>query len=123
MAELIERHRGQGPPAVTLGADDIAFLTYTSGTTGPPKGAMNTHRNVVFNARTYRDWIGLGPDDVVLGVAPLFHITGLIGHVAISLLVGAPLVLMYRLDPRSPSRPSPPRRRPSPSARSPCSSR
>jgi long-chain acyl-CoA synthetase len=62
---------------------------------------MTTHRNVVFNARTYRDWIGLGPGDVVLGVAPLFHITGLIGHIAISLLVGAPLVLMYRLDPRT----------------------
>jgi long-chain acyl-CoA synthetase len=100
MAELLERHGGETPPATTLGADDIAFLTYTSGTTGPPKGAMTTHRNVVFNARTYRDWIGLGHDDVVLGVAPLFHITGLIGHVAISLLVGAPLVLMYRLDPR-----------------------
>src|SRR4051812_6198065 len=99
MAELLEQHGGETPPATTLGAEDIAFLTYTSGTTGPPKGAMTTHRNVVFNARTYRDWIGLGHDDVVLGVAPLFHITGLIGHVAISLLVGAPLVLMYRLDP------------------------
>ena len=81
------------------GPDDVAFLTYTSGTTGPPKGAMNTHRNVVFNAQTYRDWIELDGDDVVLGVAPLFHITGLIGHIAIALLVGAPLVLMYRLDP------------------------
>ena len=100
MAELLGRHAGDAPPPVTLGADDIAFLTYTSGTTGPPKGAMTTHRNVVFNARTYRDWIGLGHDDVVLGVAPLFHITGLVGHVAVSLLVGAPLVLMYRLDPR-----------------------
>ena len=100
MAALLSRHAGDAPPPVTLGADDIAFLTYTSGTTGPPKGAMTTHRNVVFNARTYRDWIGLGRDDVVLGVAPLFHITGLIGHVAVSLLVGAPLVLMYRLDPR-----------------------
>jgi long-chain acyl-CoA synthetase len=101
MAELLARHAGEAPPAITLGPDDIAFLTYTSGTTGPPKGAMTTHRNVVFNARTYRDWIGLGPGDVVLGVAPLFHITGLIGHIAISLLVGAPLVLMYRLDPRT----------------------
>ena len=36
---------------------------------------------------------------MILGVAPLFHITGLIGHIAIALLVGAPLVLMYRLDP------------------------
>ena len=99
MAGLLERFAGQAPPAVALGPDDIAFLTYTSGTTGPPKGAMTTHRNVVFNAQTYRDWVGLTSDDVILGVAPLFHITGLIAHIAISLLVGAPLVLMYRLDP------------------------
>ncbi|MBW0117821.1 AMP-binding protein [Pseudonocardia abyssalis] len=99
MAQTLERFAGQAPPAVVLGPDDIAFLTYTSGTTGPPKGAMTTHRNVVFNAQTYRDWVGLTSDDVVLGVAPLFHITGLIAHIAISLLIGAPLVLMYRLDP------------------------
>jgi long-chain acyl-CoA synthetase len=99
MAQLLERFAGAAPPAVTLGPDDIAFLTYTSGTTGPPKGAMTTHRNVVFNAQTYRDWVGLSGDDVILGVAPLFHITGLIAHIAISLLIGAPLILMYRLDP------------------------
>ncbi|GAA3245939.1 long-chain fatty acid--CoA ligase [Pseudonocardia petroleophila] len=99
LAGALERFAGQSPPAVSLGPDDIAFLTYTSGTTGPPKGAMTTHRNVVFNAQTYRDWVGLSSDDVVLGVAPLFHITGLIAHIAISLLIGAPLVLMYRLDP------------------------
>ncbi|MCE0763033.1 AMP-binding protein [Pseudonocardia kujensis] len=99
LVALLDAHRGTAPPQVTLGPDDVAFLTYTSGTTGPPKGAMTTHRNVVFNARTYRDWIGIGPDDVVLGIAPLFHITGLVGHIAVSLLAGAPLVLMYRLDP------------------------
>jgi long-chain acyl-CoA synthetase len=99
LAELLTRFDGQDAPAVSLAPDDVAFLTYTSGTTGPPKGAMTTHRNVVFNAQTYRDWIGIGPQDVVLGVAPLFHITGLIGHIAISLLSGAPMVLMYRLDP------------------------
>ena len=60
---------------------------------------MTTHRNVVFNAQTYRDWIGIGPADVILGVAPLFHITGSIGHVALSLLTGAPVVLTYRFDP------------------------
>ncbi len=99
MAALTGRFRGQQPAAPALGPDDVAFLTYTSGTTGPPKGAMTTHGNVVFNAQTYRDWIGIGPDDVILGVAPLFHITGSIGHVALSLLTGATLVLMYRLDP------------------------
>ena len=80
MAALIERHRGQSPADVTFGPDDTAFLTYTSGTTGPPKGAMNSHRNVVFNSQAYRQWCRLGPDDVVLGVAPLFHITGLIAR-------------------------------------------
>ncbi len=99
MTELMARFRGQQPPDPALGPDDVAFLTYTSGTTGPPKGAMTTHRNVVFNAQTYRDWIGIGASDVILGVAPLFHITGSIGHVALSLLTGAPVVLTYRFDP------------------------
>ena len=99
MSGLIERHRGRRPPPVTLGPDDIAFLTYTSGTTGPPKGAMNTHRNVVFNSQAYREWCRLDQDDVILGVAPLFHITGLIAHVTLSLLMGLPLVLFHRFEP------------------------
>lgn len=96
---LLDRFRGNAPPPVSFGPDDAAFLTYTSGTTGPPKGAMNTHGNVVFNSETYRRWCRLGPDDVVLGVAPLFHITGLIAHVSISLQLGAPLVLFHRFEP------------------------
>lgn len=99
LAELLERFRDRTPPPVTFTPEDTAFLTYTSGTTGPSKGAMNTHRNVVFNSQVYREWCGLTSDDIVLGVAPLFHITGLIAHVGISLLLGAPLVLMYRFDP------------------------
>jgi long-chain acyl-CoA synthetase len=99
MAELVERFRGHVPPPVSFGPDDTAVLTYTSGTTGPPKGAMNTHGNVVFNSQTYRELCLLGPDDVVLGVAPLFHITGLIGHITIGLLLGAPLVLFHRFEP------------------------
>ena len=99
MTSLIDRFRGQAPPPVTIGPDDTAFLTYTSGTTGPPKGAMNSHGNVVFNSQAYRQWCRLGPDDAVLGVAPLFHITGLIAGVTTALLLGAPLVLAYRFEP------------------------
>jgi long-chain acyl-CoA synthetase len=98
LLELIERHRGEKPIAPTLGPEDTAVLTYTSGTTGPPKGAMNSHGNFVFNAQTYREWIGLNDDDVVLGVAPFFHITGMVGHVAVGLLVGMPIVMSYRFD-------------------------
>jgi long-chain acyl-CoA synthetase len=96
--ELAREHAGQAPPDPGLGPDDVAFLTYTSGTTGPPKGAMNTHGNVVFSSQTYREWVGIGGDDVILGVAPLFHITGLVAHIGLSLLTGAPLVLGYRFD-------------------------
>ena len=97
---LIADYRGQTPPPVTLAADDIAFLTYTSGTTGVPKGAMNTHRNVVFTSQVYRTWMNHGADASVLGIAPLFHITGLIGHIGLSLLTPMPLVLAYRFDPQ-----------------------
>ncbi|MDQ2795658.1 MAG: AMP-binding protein [Actinomycetota bacterium] len=98
LLEVVGSHRGETPATAALGPDDVAFLTYTSGTTGPSKGAMNSHRNVVFNAQAYRDWVGLGDDDVVFGVAPFFHITGLIGNLAAGLLVGMPIVMSYRFD-------------------------
>jgi long-chain acyl-CoA synthetase len=98
LVEVVANRFGSGPREVSPAGGDLAFLTYTSGTTGPAKGAMNTHRNVVFSAHVYRDWIGLTSDDVVLGMAPLFHITGLIAHIALCLLLPAPLVLSYRFD-------------------------
>jgi long-chain acyl-CoA synthetase len=99
MTELIDRFRGQMPPSVGCGGEENEFLPPTPDTTGPPKGAMNTHRNVVFNSQAYREWCGLTADDVVLGVAPLFHITGLIAGITTALLLGAPLVLFHRFEP------------------------
>ncbi|WP_416052525.1 class I adenylate-forming enzyme family protein [Cupriavidus basilensis] len=96
---LVQEYLGQRPAPVKLAADDIAMLVYTSGTTGVPKGAMNTHGNVAFNAQVYRDWIGLAQGGPILGVAPLFHITGLVGHVAAAFICAAPLVLACRFEP------------------------
>jgi long-chain acyl-CoA synthetase len=98
LLDLVRGHDGQRPPGVELAPDDVALLVYTSGTTGPPKGAMNTHRNVVYNAEVYRQWVHLTPDDVCLAVAPLFHVTGLVAHLAAALLLPMPLVLGYRFD-------------------------
>lgn len=81
-------------------ADKVAVLTYTSGTTGEPKGALNTHGSLTFNSQTYREWMRLGSDDVILGIAPLFHITGLVGHVCAAMLSRARLVLLHRFEPR-----------------------
>ena len=96
--ELTRAHAGQTPQPVEITGDDVAFMVYTSGTTGEPKAAMNTHRNVVFATSVYERWIGLTADDAILGLAPLFHVTGLIGHVTLAMLTGSPLVLFYRFD-------------------------
>ncbi|MFD1813257.1 AMP-binding protein [Rhodococcus gannanensis] len=99
LLDLIDRFRGRAPADVPLTAGDLAYLPYTSGTTGPPKGSMNTHANVVFTAQIYRDWTRLGPESVVYAVAPLFHITGLIANIAAPLLAGAATILTCRFHP------------------------
>lgn len=102
LMDLLEEHMGQRPAAVPdADPDDTAFLVYTSGTTGDPKGAQLTHANFVFNARSYREWMELDADEVVLAIAPLFHITGLVGHGVLSLLLPAPLVLGGRFHPEA----------------------
>ena len=88
--------KGRFPPLHHPSAADIAVITYTSGTTGKPKGAINTHENVATGGRIYCRWFDLGPADAILGVAPLFHVTGLTGHIAAALTAGAPLILCHR---------------------------
>jgi len=98
MLEMLHGTSGRKPRDPGLKPDDVAYLTYTSGTTGPPKGAMNTHGNIAFNARVYRAMQRIDAQDVVLGVAPLFHVTGEVAHLAVAALAGIPLVLYYRFD-------------------------
>lgn len=96
---LLATYQGRDAGVADLGPGDVAYLTYTSGTTGPPKGAMNTHGNIAFNARVYVSMLRIEPTDVILGVAPLFHVTGEVAHLALAALAGLPVVLFYRFDP------------------------
>ncbi len=82
--------------------DDLAIIQYTSGTTGTPKGAMLTHRNLLSNAAQARAWvpsIRRGPGCVVYAVLPMFHAYGLTLCVAFAMSMGARLVLFPRFDP------------------------
>ena len=57
-------------------ADDLMILTYTSGTTGPPKGAMISEANMLFMMATVQDCYGVYPTDEQLGFLPLAHVAG-----------------------------------------------
>jgi long-chain acyl-CoA synthetase len=99
LAALLGKYAGRCAPGTAPGPDDPAFLTYTSGTTGPPKAAVNTHRQVMWATGLWRDVTGTREDDVLLGMPPLFHITGLVGVMTLSLLTGAAVVLTHRFEP------------------------
>ncbi len=60
--------------AAAVEADDLATLVYTSGTTGPPKGAMLTHRNIVWTVAKLGSVLEAGPEDRKLSYLPLSHI-------------------------------------------------
>jgi long-chain acyl-CoA synthetase len=92
----LERHKPDPRHRVNLTGGHLAHIVYTSGTTGRPKGAMGLHRQIAFNANVYRVWMQLTPADAVLAMAPLFHITGLVGHLAAAAVAGAPLLLFHR---------------------------
>jgi acyl-CoA synthetase (AMP-forming)/AMP-acid ligase II len=86
------------PPAVTIGPDDVVLLPYSSGTTGLPKGVGLTHRGVVANLAQMEPVLTLGPQDMVLAVAPMYHCMGLMCVVAHALCQGATVVTMPRFE-------------------------
>lgn len=99
LVSLIREFEGRTPQPAEVAPDDLALLTYTSGTTGPPKGAMNSHANVVAVARSFADFVDVAPGDVVLAIAPLFHITGAVINATLGLIADTTLVFAGRFRP------------------------
>jgi len=82
-------HRARG--------EEIAFLQYTSGSTGDPKGVMLTHGNLLANIRSIIAGLEVNSSDVVVSWLPLYHDMGLIGAWMAPLYFGAPVVVMSPL--------------------------
>jgi fatty-acyl-CoA synthase len=95
-ADMLARDLSPGP--LTQGADDLAVMPYTSGTTGHPKGCMHTHRSVMSTLVGGVNWFQRTQDSVFLTVLPLFHVTGLSGSLNGPLYAGGTIIVLPRWD-------------------------
>ncbi len=86
------------PGAVPQGADDLAALVYTSGTTGRPKGAMLTHGNLASNALTLERAWAFQRTDVLLHTLPIFHVHGLMVALHTAMLSACEVIFLERFD-------------------------
>src|SRR2546427_6600300 len=102
MSEMLQVHTTKGIEVFNLPVhatgDDLAVLQYTGGTTGLPKGAMLTHRNLLANAMQTRYWAPhvQNGKETTLCVAPFFHSYGLTVGMNLSILAAATMVLLPR---------------------------
>ncbi|MET9407848.1 long-chain fatty acid--CoA ligase [Streptomyces sp. NPDC002935] len=94
----VARQGHKAPGDRGLGPSDIALISYTSGTSGTPKGATNTHGNIMHNAERQRTGLALPEAPVYFAMAPLFHITGMVCQLAACMNSAGTLVLAYRFE-------------------------
>jgi long-chain acyl-CoA synthetase len=90
-------HSSGQPPKVEIDPDDLACLQYTGGTTGKPKGAMLSHRNLVASTTQIRSFLLYDhgeAEDIALAVMPFFHVYGMNGLMNMAMLLAATLVLI-----------------------------
>lgn len=89
---------GLAPGPRSIGADDLAVIPYTSGTTGHPKGCMHTHGTLQAPVVAAQVWRGIHSDAVCLAVAPMFHMLGLQAGMNTPIVAGGTVVMMPRWD-------------------------
>ncbi len=84
------------PPAapVPVQEEDTAVIMYTSGTTGRPKGAMQTNLGIVHSSMHFQIAMGLGPQDCSIAAVPLSHVTGLVALITTMVRCAGKLVIM-----------------------------
>lgn len=82
-----------------LDDDEVAVILYTSGTTGRPKGAMLTHRNLCSNAESLRVYVRAMENDRFVLVLPMFHVFCMTVCMNMAVLVGGPMYILPKFSP------------------------
>ncbi|WP_072688188.1 AMP-binding protein [Rhodococcus marinonascens] len=98
LLEVARARTGADVPNPGLVPDDVALVSYTSGTSGVPKGATNTHRNLTVNSATLRLYDDKPAGSPIFALAPLFHITGMVCQLLTAIDLASPLILAYRFE-------------------------
>ncbi|MGN7176385.1 long-chain fatty acid--CoA ligase [Paenibacillus sp. FSL R5-0490] len=83
-----------------LEEDDTAVILYTSGTTGKPKGAMLTHKNLYSNAKDVSDYLHMNENDRVITTLPMFHVFCLTVALNAPLMNGATILIDPKFSPK-----------------------
>ncbi len=96
LTQIADAQTGFDP--VARGADDLAAILYTSGTTGRSKGAMLSHRNLSDNTLVLRDYWRFTKADVLIHALPIFHTHGLFVATNVALCSGAQVVFLPGFD-------------------------
>lgn len=101
LVELIARAPANLPPGIAIAPEDSALFQYSGGTTGTPKAAVATHRNLVANAYQMHYWLvnTYEGQETVLMAIPLFHVYGMVCGMLYAIQLGAAMVLIH--DPRN----------------------
>jgi long-chain acyl-CoA synthetase len=97
MDELLDKHSKDSAPAIKLGADDTALILFSGGTTGAPKGAMLSFRNMLAVGLQSNIWNYLGKmshDDYTVALMPMFHAYGFCGVIGSALGLRSPLAIV-----------------------------
>ena len=92
--------KGSGGTLHFVDEEEVAVILYTSGTTGKPKGALLTHRNLYSNAQSIGEYLEITPDDKALAALPMFHVFCLTVIVNAPLLRGATIVILPKFSPQ-----------------------
>jgi len=92
-SELLARYP-PSPPAVAISPEDVALFQYTGGTTGLPKAAMLTHRNLISNVTMVDAWVTDGKPgaETIMAAIPFFHVYGMTTALLYGVLLGARIV-------------------------------
>jgi long-chain acyl-CoA synthetase len=96
MKDLIAKHQPLDRPKLEIRPDDFALFQYSGGTTGVPKGAIATHRNLVANTLQISSWFGAtepGKDTLLMAI-PLFHVYGMVAGMNFAIAKVAALVMV-----------------------------